>query len=93
MQSQNTSGLVELLKENMALRAENEALADILKVSDLTGERPVDWRAILKDARQSKAYRDMVERYDPVFSQLDDAVSRAEIDMLLQSIPLREPVV
>ena len=92
METQRSSGLIELLKENVALRAEVEALIDILKVSDLTGQRPAEWRATLRDARQSKAYRDAVERYHALFARLDDAGTRAEIDALLQKIPLREPL-
>lgn len=91
MQTQRASGLIELLKENMELRAEVKALIDILKVSDLTGQRPAEWRATLNDARHSKAYREAVERYHPLFARLDSATTREEIDSLLQKIPLREP--
>jgi hypothetical protein len=92
MQSQRSSGLVELLKENMVLRAEINALADILKVSDMTGQKPADWRALLRDARETMAYRDTAERYNPLFARLDDTSSRAEIDAVLQEIPLKEPL-
>lgn len=90
MQSNQASGLIDLLKENMVLRAENGTLTDILKVSDLTGERPVDWRATLRDARRGKEYRSLVGQYDSLFSRLEDATTRAEIDALLQQIPLRD---
>ncbi len=92
MQTQRSSGLIELLKENMALRAEISALIDILKVSDLTGQRPAEWRATLNDVRRSRAYRDAVEQYDALLARLEDATTRAEIDFLLQKISLREPL-
>lgn len=92
MQSQQSSGLIELLKENMVLRAEINALAEILKVSDMTGQKPADWRALLRNARETRAYRDTAERYDLLFTQLDDTSSRPEIDAVLQEIPLKEPL-
>jgi len=92
MQLQKASGLVDLLKENMVLRAEVEALIEILRVAEMTEQVPTDWRALLKEARQTKAYRDVTEQYDQLFGLVENAASRMEIDELLQGIPLTELV-
>jgi len=90
MQLQKTSGLVDLLKENMVLRAEVEALMEILRVAEMTEQVPMDWRALLKETRQTKRYRDAAQQYDSVFRQVENSASKMEIDELLQIIPLME---
>ena len=90
MQLQKTSGLVDLLKENMVLRAEVEALMEILRVAEMTEQVPMDWRALLKETRQTKRYRDAAQQYDSVFRQVENSANKMEIDELLQIIPLME---
>ena len=92
MQFQKTYGLVELLKENMLLRAEVASLTEILTIAETTGQLSADWRVLLKEARQTQAYRDVAEQYDTLFKQIEDVADTTGIDDLLQAVPFAELV-
>lgn len=88
MQTIETSGLINLLKENMKLRAEVTTLVDILRASELTERVPDDWYARLKLARSTERYQSIVREYDEQFTQLGHAKSREDIDAVLHHIPM-----
>lgn len=88
MQSRHASGLVELIRENMWLRAELAALVRILEARELTGEFSGDWRDLLRAARGTQPYKNTEHRYDGVIAKVSDVSTRGEIDRLLQSIEL-----
>lgn len=92
MHQRNASGVVDLLRENMVLRAELEALAGILDGGELTGQLSSDWRTLLKNQRTTQIYRATVQQYDDVIRQVSEASSRAEIDRLLGSVELHSPL-
>ena len=90
MQPGHASGLVELIRENMRLRAELDALVRILEARELTGEFSGDWRDLLRTARGTHPYKNIEHRYDNVIAKVSDVSTRAEIDRLLESIELHE---
>lgn len=92
MRQQYASGLVDLLRENMTLRAEAAALMRILEARELAGEFAGDWRALLKTARTTEPYRATVHRYDDVIQKVGEATSRADVDRVLESVELHEPL-
>lgn len=88
MRVTNASGLSDLLKENMVLRAEIATLVDILRMSELTECLPHDWLSRLKQARHTETYLNIANEYDAQLAKLDHAASREEIEEVLQHIPL-----
>lgn len=92
MQHRHASGLVELIRENMRLRAEVAALIRILEARELTGEFSGDWRALLRTARSTQPYNGILHRYDDVIEQVAAVSTRGEIDRVLEEIELYERV-
>lgn len=92
MQPRHASGLVELIRENMRLRAELAALVRLLEARELTGEFSGDWRELLRTARGTQPYKNTVHRYDDVIAKVSEVSTRADIDRLLESIELYERV-
>jgi len=86
MDGQLTRRLTELLRENMTLRADNNALANMLNVAELTGEVPVDWRSILEETRKTHVYRNFAEAYEPLLHRIEQTCDEAVIEKLLQDI-------
>ena len=87
MDGQLTRRLTELLRENMTLRADNNALANMLNVAELTGEVPVDWRSTLEERRKTNMYRNLAEAYEPLLHHIEQTCDEAVIEKLLQDIP------
>ena len=88
MQQRPASGLVDLIRENMRLRAELAALVRILEARELTGEFSGDWRDLLRTTRATQPYKNIEQRYDDVIARVSELSTRAEIDRLLESIEL-----
>ena len=86
MHAEKATSLVDLLQENMLLRAEIASLAEILDVAAETSQVPSDWRSILREARQTKKYRDVAEQYQSLFLELENVAGRAEIEERLESV-------
>lgn len=87
---QRSPGLTGLLKENMLLRAELASLAEVLNIAETTGQLSTDWRSLLREARKTKAYREIAERYDPLFKRIEDLGDTTGIDELLHAVPFAE---
>lgn len=92
MDQRYASGLVDLLRENMTLRAEATALVRILEARELTGQLSGDWRALLKTARTTQPYLAVAQRYDDVIERVAEASTRSDIDRVLESVELHEPL-
>lgn len=90
MQQRYASGLVDLIRENMRLRAELAAVVRILEARELTGEFSGDWRDLLRTARATHPYKNTEHRYDDVIAKVSEVATRAEIDHLLESIELHK---
>ena len=78
--------LVDLLQENMVLRAEVASLAELLDVAQEIGEVPADWRSLLKDARQTQKYLNIAEQYESLFKKLRDVSDKSELETLLEEV-------
>jgi len=78
--------LVDLLQENMVLRAEVASLAELLDVAQEIGEVPADWRSLLKDARQTQKYLNIAEQYESLFKKLRDVTDKSELETLLEEV-------
>ena len=92
MEPRHASGVVDLMKENMLLRAEIAALVRILESRELTGESTGDWRSLLKSARATTPYRRVAHQYDDLIHHIAETSTRAEIDQLLESVELYKPL-
>jgi hypothetical protein len=92
MQQRHASGVVDLLRENMHLRAELAALVRILEARELTGEFSGSWRNLLKTARSTQPYRSLAHRYDDLIERVSETSTRAQMDHLLESVELHEPL-
>lgn len=90
MQQRHASGLVDLIRENMRLRAELAALVRILEGRELTGEFSGDWRDLLRTARATQPYKNIEHGYDDLIAKVSEVSTRTEIDRLLESIELHE---
>lgn len=88
MRQRYASGLVDLLHENMVLRAEVEALVGILRTRELTGQIAGDWFDVLKTERKTQSYQGVVHRYDDVIAQVAEVSTRADVDRVLESVEL-----
>lgn len=86
MHAEKRTSLVELLQENMLLRAEVASLAEILDVAEETSQAPDDWRSLLREARQTKKYRDIAGQYQSLFMELENVAGIAEIEERLESV-------
>ena len=89
---QQSHKLVELLRENMRLRAEIEALVNILDVTEMTGQLPADWRSDLKERRQTGPYRNISEQYEPLLKEIEESGDEVNWDKILLSIPAAQLV-
>jgi len=87
MDGQLARRLAELLRENMTLRADNNALANMLNVAELTGEVPVDWRSMLEETRKTHMYRNLAEAFEPLLHHIEQTCDETAIEKLLQEIP------
>lgn len=92
MHQRYASGVLDLLRENMALRAEAAALVRILEARELTGEFTGDWRALLRTTRSTEPYLATIHRYDNEIERAGEASSRQEMDRVLESVELHEPI-
>jgi hypothetical protein len=92
MEARHASGVVDLMKENMLLRAEISALVRILESRELTGDSSGNWRALLKSARTTTPYKRLAHRYDDLIQHIAETSTRSEIDQLLESVELYKPV-
>lgn len=86
MHAEKATSLVDLLQENMLLRAEVASLAEILDVAEETSQVPADWRSLLREARQTKKYRDVAGQYQSLFTELENIADRAGIEERLESV-------
>ena len=93
MHQRYASGVLDLLRENMTLRADVAALVRILEARELTGEFTGDWRALLKTARATEIYQASIYRYDDVIERAGEASSRAEMDRALEGVESHEPFI
>lgn len=90
MQERHASGLVDLLQENVALRADLTALIGLLEARELTGQISADWRTVLQAIRKTQSYQNILHRYDHVLERAAEASTRADIDHMLESVELLE---
>lgn len=88
MHAEKATSLVDLLQENMLLRAEVASLAEILDVAEETGQLPADWRSLLREARQTQTYRDVAGQYQSLFRELENVADRAGIEERLETVRL-----
>ena len=91
MHQRYASGVLDLLRENMSLRAEAAALVRILEARELTDEFAGDWRALLQSARTTEPYQATTHRYNDVLERVGEASSRADMDRLVESVEMHEP--
>lgn len=92
MDHRYASGITDLLRENMALRAEVEALTGILQARELTGRIASDWRDVLSTVRKTESYLATVHRYDDLIQRVSEAGERADVDRMLESVELHRPL-
>ncbi len=90
MRQRHASGLIDLLRKDLELRAENAVLIRIPEARELTGNSSGDWRALLEIARTTQACLSIAERYDHLIGRVTQASTRAEIDHLLEPVELHE---
>jgi hypothetical protein len=88
MHAQKTTPLVDLLRENMLLRAEVSSLAEILEVAEETGQLPADWRNLLRETRRTRTYLDIAGQYESLFRELENVTDRADIEERLETVEL-----
>lgn len=88
--TKRTHGLAALLSENMALRAEVFALIEILDAAENTGHVVSDWRKLLDEARQTRAYQAIAEQNRSIIDQVEEATDKTAIIDLLEMIPMSE---
>ena len=92
MQVRHASGLVDLLQENIVLRADLTALIGILEARELTGQISGDWRVVLQTIRKTQAYQSILHRYDHLLERAAEASTRVDIDHMPESVELLEPL-
>ncbi|HTY85456.1 MAG TPA: hypothetical protein VMB19_14630 [Silvibacterium sp.] len=88
---QETHKLAELLRENMTLRAEMDAMVNILDVAQVTGYVPNEWRSILKEQRKMTTYKKISEQAEPLIKHIEQA-GDVNWDELLSNIPAAQLV-
>jgi hypothetical protein len=88
---QETHKLVELLRENMTLRAEMDAMVNILDVAQMTGYVPNEWRSILKEQRKMAPYKRIAEQFEPLIKHIEQS-DEVNWDEFLSTIPAAQLV-
>lgn len=92
MEHRYASGLTDLLRENMLLRAEVQALLGILESRELTGRAAAGWLDVLRTERKTESYLATVHRYDDLIHQVANVAKRTDVDRLLESVELYKPL-
>ena len=88
MNPEQSRKFIELLRENMMLRAEVWSLASILTYVETQGHLPIEgWLATLKEMRRTPEYRNISEQYESLFARVEQAADVNEAVRLLETMP------
>jgi hypothetical protein len=88
--SELTRSFAKMARENFRLRADIKVLAGILEMCATLRQPPEQWKKQWRQARETQAYRDTSEQFEPLLAKLETLADENEVLEILRKFPKSE---